>query len=345
MLTENQQTQASMPSKSPRRLFPRPALRPIWVALLLLVLLCLIIAPTTLSIVSLRSMLPFASFLAIAAVGQALVIGQGGFDFSVAGIITMSAVLVTHTSGSENAGLPAGMLIALAAALTAGFVNGVVVTRLNITPLVATLATNAILIGVVLNVSDSVPVPAPKALSDFTLSSTLAVPNTVWIAIVFVALFSVVVRKTVPGRRMVLTGTNPRAARVVGVRVNAYIIGTYVVAGFCYWAAGLCLAGYVGNPGRNTGDPYIMLTITAVVLGGAALSGGRVSLLRTAVASVFLIQTNQLIISLGASTGVQYLVQAAVVAFAVLAGARGLHLPRSLARTRNAPTTSRTALP
>lgn len=289
----------------------------IWVALLGLFVVCVLFEPSTLKGSALLSMLPFAAILAIAAVGQCLVIQQGGFDFSVVGSITLSAAIVTGHAAGQDGELLSAIVLALLAVLAAGLINGIAITVLRITPIVATLATNALLLGAVQTYTKGIPETATNSLSSFAIDKTLGVPNTIYVAAIFVVLTSLVLAKTVVGRKFVAIGANPNSARAAGLRVSRYVIGTYVLAALCYGVAGIVLAGYVKTPGTTLGNPYLLSTITAVVVGGTALAGGRGRIVGTAVAAVFLSQLEAFIIATGAPSSVSLLVQSAAIAVAI----------------------------
>src|SRR4051812_45884896 len=120
----------------------------IWVVAALLFAISPLIASGSLSHDSLTAMLPFAGVLAIAAIGQTLVIQQGGLDLSVPGTFSLGVVLVVVVPGGNADKLWLGLLVAVGAGLAAGLINGIAVTWLRITPLVATLGMNGILLGV-----------------------------------------------------------------------------------------------------------------------------------------------------------------------------------------------------
>jgi len=307
----------------------------VWLALAALVVLSAILAPGTLDGSSIESMLPFAAVLAIVSIGQTLVVQQGGIDLSIPGVMSMSAVIVTQYPSGDDGKLLAGVLIALAAAGAAGALTGFVVTKLKVTPIVATLGVNALLLGVVRSYSGGVPTGAADALSDFSLDKTLGLSNTVWVAIAVTALVSVLLARTVVGRRFVACGAAPRTALASGIPVERHGIAAYVGAALCYATAAILLAGYVQSPSITTGDAYLLPPIAAVVIGGTPLGRGKASVVASVGGALFLSQLTQLILGLGAPTAVQLLVQAAVIGVAV--GTRrfdlsGLLLRRAAAR-------------
>lgn len=145
-----------------------------------------------------------------------------------------------------------------------------------------------------------------------------------WLAIALVIVTAVATNKTTWGRRIVAVGANDRAARAAGIRVTQVQISGYIAAALCYAAAGVVLAGYVSTPNTNAGNSYLLPSIAAVVVGGTALTGGRGTVVGSAVGALFLSQLTQLVFSLGAPTSTQLMIQAAVLAIAVTAQGVGL---------------------
>ncbi|WP_176738127.1 ABC transporter permease [Micromonospora inyonensis] len=297
---------------------PRGPFTPVWVMTGLLLAASPLIAPGSLSGSALNSMLPFAAILAIAALGQAFVVSQGGIDLSVPGAMALAAVFVTKVP--ELAGIPAPVAVGLGLLVGAagGLVTGIAVVRFGIAAFVVTLAMNAILIGVVLQVSKGFPGSAGPGLSGFATDSVWLVPNLLIIAVVLVATAQWLRRRSVLGRRFMAVGANPAAARLLGIRTAAYQVSAYTVAGVLYAAAGLLLAGYLRTPDILLGNTYQLSSIAAVVLGGSVLSGGLSNALATGVAALFLTQLNQVVLAAGATTSIQLLVQACVLAVAVV---------------------------
>jgi ribose transport system permease protein len=292
----------------------------IWFALAALVVVSLIIAPGSLSGRAILTMLPVAAILAVASLGQSLTIQQGGIDFTVPGVMTMAAVLVTGESGSSDDRLLRAVLVALAVACLIGLVSGVAVALFRITPIIATLAVNALVLGAVSTYASSAPKQSPPALASFTIGRTLGVPNTIYIALAVLVVAVVVQTRMTAGRRFVAIGDNPVTARAMGMPVTRYVIGTYVAASLCYGSAGIILAGYVVAPSLSLGNPYLLSTITAVVIGGTAFGGGRARLVGAAVAALFLTQLNSLLNAISAPPSTSLILQAIALGVAVGAG-------------------------
>lgn len=289
-------------------------------ALVALVIVSLIIAPHSLSHRSILTMLPVAAILAVASLGQSLTIQQGGIDFTVPGVMTMAAVLVTGESNSQDNHLVKAIVIALVVSGVIGLATGLAVALLRITPIIATLAVNALALGAVSAYASSAPKQSPPSLAAFAIDRTIGIPNTILIALAVLVIAVVVQTWMTIGRRFVAIGDNPATARAMGLPVTRYVIGTYVAAALLYGIAGIMLAGYVVAPSLSLGTPYLLSTITAVVVGGTAFGGGRARLIGAAVAALFLTQLNSLLNAINAPTSISLVLQAIAIAIAVGTG-------------------------
>jgi ribose transport system permease protein len=308
------------PSSSRSRSLRIPALGDfgwIWVGLALLLLVSLVIAPGTMTRGSILAMLPFAGILAIVATGQTLVIQQRGLDMSAIGMVSLAGVLMAR-SGLAFGSLSLAVISTLAVCALVGMINGTLVSRLAITPLVATLAVNALLVGSVRSLTGSVPVSVPPLMQSISHAQLIGLPSNVLIAFAFVVTAWVITRKTAVGRRFVAVGVNPRAAEAAGVRVLWYRIGAYVASALCFAAAGMLLAGFIGSASQTSGNDYLLPAIAAVVVGGTPFTGGKGSVIASAVAALFMAQLGQLVLALGAGDAVQLLVQACAILLATL---------------------------
>lgn len=277
--------------------------------------------PQSLSQSALSGMLPFAAILALVALGQTLVIQQGGIDLSVAGVVSLSGVIVSYYSSSEpgmgGSGMPLAMAFTFVAAVLAGLVNGLLVSRARVAPIVATLGMNSVLYGIDVSISGGTPVLVPPALSYFVDFKILGVTTLVYIAMAITVLVSFLVKKTVFGRRFEAVGANARAARAAGVVAGRYQLAAYAGAALLYSLGGIFLAGLMKMPSAFQGDSYLMPSIAAVVLGGTSLFGGAGNLTATVIAALFLTQLQQLVLTTGSSVGVQFLFQGSAIVVGV----------------------------
>jgi ribose transport system permease protein len=298
-------------------------------AMLLLVVVGGFAEPATISASALLAMLPFMAILGVASVGQLLVVQQRGLDISVAGMVSLAAVIATAVPDTSDNPLivAAGVVLALLAGVAAGVVNGVAVTLLRVPSLVTTIGTNSILLGFVLYASNGTPTQGAAALTHLVVGRTAGVPNTVLILLVITALATLVIARTKLGRRYIAAGMNERASYALGIPVTTYRIATYAIAGFCYALSGVLLAGLFTVPDIFCGDGYMLSTVAAVVVAGNSLTGGRCSIPATVVGAIFLTYLDQLVLSLGFATSAQYIIHALVVIL-------GVALPSLLGRRR-----------
>jgi ribose transport system permease protein len=286
-------------------------------ATVLLFIVSAILAPSSVSGTSLSGMLPIASVLAVAGLGQMLAIQQGGIDLSVAGGMSLAIVIVTHNPDGVSAELLPNIILALVFAVIAGILNGLMIGVLRLNPIIATLGMNALLYGVNLTISGGRPFITTKLLASITGGSSAGIPNAVFFAIGALILVTVLVRRTVAGRRFEAVGANPRAARAVGLRVRLHQTSAYVWAQLLYCVAGIMIAGITAQPSAYEGDNYLLISVAVVVLGGTSLLGGRGFPLATVIAALFLEQLVEFVIQLGVSTAIQTIVQAAALAVGV----------------------------
>ncbi|MFC5676906.1 ABC transporter permease [Aeromicrobium endophyticum] len=286
----------------------------IWLGLVGVFVVSAVAAPGTLRPDTLASLLPFAGVLTLASIGQTLVIQQRGLDLSVPG--TMAICALTMAKLDDEHTVLVSAIAALGVAVLIGAFNGVIITKLSVTPIITTLAVNSLLVGGAFTYAGGSAVSVSSTMTDFTRAKLLGVPSIVIITVALVLLLASVLLNSVAGRRFVLVGSSPWSARAAGIQVTQYQVGAYVFSAVFAGFAGVLLAGYTGVATADLGKPYLLLTVAAVVIGGTPLSGGRGSLIATAAAALFLSQLDQLTRALGGPSSVQYFVQASALVLA-----------------------------
>jgi ribose transport system permease protein len=254
----------------------------------------------------------------IVAIGETLVLISGGVDLSVGSVAALSGV-VTGLFW-EQAGLPI-WLAALAGLTTAGLIgliNGLLVTRLNINPLISTLATFSAVRGLafVLTNAQMNQLTQPQ----FQLigrGEILGIPISFIIMLVLYAIFIFILRKTPFGRDLYAIGGNSMASRLAGIPTRKYFLVVFILSGVLAGIGGLVQASQLaaGAPQAATGMEFTV--IAAVVLGGTSLSGGKGTLIGTLI-GVFILRTldNGLIL-IGVSSYYQEVARGAVLILAV----------------------------
>jgi ribose transport system permease protein len=311
----SKESQSAIPRGS-RRLLSR-GLATVIIATVALSIASLLFASTSLSRGVLLTMLPFAAALAIAALGQTLVVMQGGIDLSIAGGLSLYVVILTHYPNGENSRLLPAIAIAFLAAIAAGALNGFLIGRMRLNPIVATLGTNALLYGAVFWYTGGIPRTTTARLASVGGGLWLGIPIPVYFAVIATAVVAAVVKLTPAGRRFEGVGANENAARTAGIRVKRHRSGAYVWAQILYCLAAVLHAGIVNQPTAHEGDNYLLPSVAAVVLGGTSLLGGRGNLVATAVAALFLSQLDQFVLALGVTYAARTLVQAGALAVGV----------------------------
>ncbi|WP_116999394.1 ABC transporter permease [Desertimonas flava] len=313
---------------------------PVYLALIVLVVVCAIWVPETLSPVALSAIAPLAALLAITAIGQMLVIMTGGIDLSTPGTLTLSAMIVAGVGKQSDGRIWIAIATAIGIAALIGLVNGILIGGLKLNALIVTLASGQIVAGIVSRYVKTFPIQSavPLGLSDWASSRFLGISPIFWIGAAVTVASIVILRYTTMGRRFQVVGANPVSSQVVGVRVTLTQTMVYVVAAMLYAVAGIALAGQLRNPGVNIGTPYLLGPIAAVVIGGASLAGGLASPLSTFAAAFFLTGLNQMMRSLGLATSLQFLVFGLVIIGGMLvSGDRIIKGVEAVARERRPP--------
>ncbi len=313
---------------------------PIWLATALLAIVAAIIAPDALQHTSWAYVLPYMTILAVAALGQMLVIMQAGIDLSTPGVISFGGNLIVGVSVGSNHRLALGILACVGLGALVGLVNGVLVGILRLNPLIVTLAVGQIVFAWSLRYSREVTNSSqvPEALSSWAAEKPLGVSAVFWAGAAITVAVALVLRYTAAGRRFQAVGANPRAAWMAGLHVRAYVVFAYTAAGILYGVAAVLLAGIRINIDPAFGAAYLLAPIAAVVIAGASLSGGLASATSTWVAALALTFLTQMLLILGLSAAMQFVVfGAAIIVGMLISGDRVASLLGRVLRPIEAP--------
>ena len=243
--------------------------------------------------------LKVASFLGVIATGMMLVILLGQIDLSVPWTVSTGAMMASAAAAFGPAGVALAIPFGIFCGVLIGLVNGIGVAYLRIPSMIITLATNAVAQGlmVVYTGGFSPQDSASEAMRWLATGSLIpGVPNAVivWAVIGFATVF--VLTRTTFGRSVYAIGNRERAAYLSGVNTRRIVLIAFAAAGGLSAFGGVLLAGYASKAAQSMGDPYLLPSIAAVVLGGTSILGGRGSYLGT-VAGVILITLLQSILS------------------------------------------------
>lgn len=234
--------------------------------------------PGAISVSTVTSVLQFTTILALVSLGQGLVIlaGGAGIDLSVGGMVSLSAVLGMM---GVRLGLPLVVLpvLCVLSGLLLGMLNGLLVTRLSILPLIATLGTLFVYSGVAVAITGGAAMSgAPDWLLAWGRGVAAAIPIPFLALVVPAFLIAVVLLSSSSwGRWIYAMGFNERSARLVGIPVDAVRTTLYSASGALAGAAGLASLAWLGSARPNIGQDLELQSLTAVMLGGVSILGGR----------------------------------------------------------------------
>lgn len=254
--------------------------------------------------------------LVVASCGQTLVVvsGSGGIDLSVGSVISLAAVLGSQFMMGNNALLvPAGLAVLLVGGAL-GALSGAGIWYLRIPPLVMTLGMAGIADGLALVVTQGQPRGSASAILAFLGSGhVLGVPVLLPLGL-FIALASqLLLTSTGYGRMLLLVGSNRQAAATARIPVGTVVVGTYALSGLYSALAGLVLLGYTVTSYLNTGSPYTLPSIAAVVVGGTPLLGGQGSLGNTVLGALIITVINTILVGLHMAQGGREVVDGAIL--------------------------------
>jgi len=313
---------------------------PVWLATGALAIVAAIIAPEALQHTSWAYVLPYMTILAVAALGQMLVIMHAGIDLSTPGVISLGGNLIVGVSVGSDHKLALGLLACLGLGAGVGLANGILVGILRLNPLIVTLAVGQIVLAESLRYSREVTNSSqvPEALSTWAAEKPLGISVIFWTGAGLTLLVALLLRYTAAGRRFQAVGANPRAAWMAGLRVRMHVVFAYTAAGLLYSMAAVLLAGIRINIDPAFGAAYLLAPIAAVVIAGASLAGGLASATSTWMAALALTFLTQMLLILGLSTAMQYIVfGAAIIVGMMVSGDRVASLLGRLLRATEGP--------
>ena len=234
-----------------------------------------------------------SSIIGLLAIGQTLVIILGGFDLSIGAVAALSGVVcyLAFAAMDSPLGVGFGLGSALVACAIVGIINGILITKLRISPLIATLGTLSLVRGFVLVTSDGRLVYAEGygyAISEVLQGSVLYMPVAGLVFFVMAAVLAIVLRRTVYGQYVYAIGGNEKAALLAGLPVDRIKIATYAICSVLAGLGGILLASRTASALPNAGINYELQAITAAVIGGASLGGGKGSILGTVIGVLLL---------------------------------------------------------
>jgi ribose transport system permease protein len=276
-----------------------------------LFILSVIFIPGYFSKLSIISLLILASLLGLASLGQTVTIIAGGIDLSIPAVIGLSDIIVTQLY-YKHWSLPVIFLLIAVAAIVIGTISAVSSVLLHVHSLITSFGMSLVVSGVALEwsngaVNGAVPGWLTSSVSAIGHTGPIAIPAIIIVWAVASVLAVAFLRLTRVGRETYALGANPVAARLAIVRSTWTLVVAFSISALCAAMVGVFFAGYSGIPDPTVGEPYFFLTITAVLIGGTSLLGGRGGYQRTVMGALIVAELTTLLVGVGFSASFQEL--------------------------------------
>ncbi len=278
-----------------------------------------------------------AAIIAIAAVGEAMVIITKNVDLSVESTIGLVAFVVADVLRQKALPVPAAWLVGVGLGLALGMANGVIITLLRVPSLVATLGTLSIFRGLDFFVAGGHEVnlaDLPAGYSDAASQAFFGVPLFVILAVVVVIVVALILRLTPFGRQLYAVGSNAEAATIIGIRSRLVIFGAFAGAGLLAGVAGVLWGIEFGTIYATSASGVALQIIAAVVVGGVTIAGGSGTVVGAALGALFLGLINNALLLLQMPQELLQVIYGAVILVAVSADAIIAQRERRLAAER-----------
>lgn len=306
-----------------KKIISNPVIGP-YMALVAIIAVSAAVSGNFLTPVNIANVLVRASVVGVVSIGMTIVLLVGGIDLSVSYIMSLTACLLARMLQTQveagKTGISLGsVLLVLALGCFIGLINGTIIVMRNLEPFIVTLGVGEVISGITMLYTNGAP---GGKLTEFWINfgkaELLGIPSTVWVFAVMMAIFIVVLHKTIFGRHIYAIGSNAEAARLTGIKVKINKIMAYVLCGFTASLAGIMLMVRVriGEPKGASG--YDMDAIAAVVIGGTAMSGGKGTLAGTLAGVLIMAIMNNILNLVGVNANLQIVVKGLIILVAVL---------------------------
>ncbi len=255
------------------------------------------------------------------AIGQTLVILTAGIDLSCGMIMALGSIVMTKMAADYGLSAPVAIALGIGATALFGLVNGLLVTKAKLPPFIVTLGTLNIAFAITQLYSGSQTVTeVSEGMTWLSNSFRIGQTNILYGVVLMLALYLLTwlfLRETAPGRHIYAVGNSPEATRLTGISTDKVLLGVYVLAGVFYGLASLLSVARIGAGDPNAGQTENLDAITAVVLGGTSLFGGRGIILGTLVGAMIVGVFRNGLTLMGVSSVYQILVTGILVILAV----------------------------
>lgn len=289
----------------------------ILIPLIIICVVTAIISPAFAGIENIIDLLRSISFTVIVGVGMTLVLISGGLDLSVGSVIGLTGMI---TGWGLVSGLPiaVSIIFGLIAGFTTGLINGFIIVKFKIPPLIVTLGMMYIARGVVYVISKGRPFyPFPDGFKQIGQGALFGVPYSIYIAFIIVLAGHFILNYTIFGRSVMAIGGNEEATRVSGINIGRVKILIYCITSLLCGVTGVLMAARLSSSQANAGTGWEMTVIASVIIGGTSLFGGAGSIIGTLIgAAIMAVLTNAMVL-LNVSVYWQNIVVGVIIILAV----------------------------
>ncbi len=264
-----------------------------------------------------------ASFLAILAFGQMLVVtsGRGAIDLSIPGVLTLMAFVSMSIINGENSNVPLAILVIISLAVVIGVCNSMLVMYLKIPAIIATMAMNYILTTAALLINKNFQIFAiAPVLKSLTRARIFGVQLMIYITILLGILFWYILNKTNYGRSLLAMGQNMEAAKLAGIKVVKVEMMTYIISSVLAAFGGMLISARVGGALLGMGNAYSLETVASIVVGGTLISGGKANVPGTLAGCLFLGLIVTAMQIMGFSVGAQNIAKGVLIIIVLILG-------------------------
>ncbi|MHB8278044.1 MAG: ABC transporter permease [Candidatus Humimicrobiaceae bacterium] len=283
----------------------------VYISLIVLIIVAGILSPNILAPKHLLFILKISSILGIISIGQTLLIISRGIDLSVGASATLIMVLIDAISMGNPKYAFLAIVIAFSVGAFVGIVNGLLVVKFHINPLVGSLGVMTLITGIsYLYTKGFAKGTAPEFISyvgNGQIFGFLPVPVVLWVILSIIIFF--ILRRTTFGRYIFACGANPRSAYLAGIRADRILFYVYIISGLLTAFAAIIWAGYLRTPTLVGGEYYPLDSLAAVIIGGTTFAGGKGSINGTIIGTIIIVLLSSLLNMIGLGQAGKFIFQ------------------------------------
>lgn len=258
------------------------------------------------------------SFTVIMSVGMTVVIIGGGIDLSIGSVLALNGI-ITGMMLKSGLPIPVAILIGMLVGVVFGFLNGFVIVKYKIPPMIATLGMMYIVRGIVYVITKGQPIyPFPKAFNAIGQGTFLGLPYSIYIAIVVLFLGDFILKRTTFGRSVMAVGGNVETARISGININKTTILIYMFCSVCATITGVLMTARLSSAQVNAGNDTALTVIASVIIGGTSLFGGSGSVWGTLIGTALMTVLSYAMVIVRISVYWQLIVVGTIIILAVI---------------------------